>query len=100
MKKIREVEKKVKELLIKEPILRDSDTLLYCAFCEMVRPEVSQMSFSKVMLNIKELGLPTFASVGRARRKVQEKFPELKGSPEVTEFRYENFKMARAYSYT
>ena len=100
MKKIRDVEKKVRALLIKNPIYRDSDTLLYVAYCMEEKPEVRRMTFCEVMENLKELGLPTYESVGRSRRKIQEREPDLKGSKDVEEFRYENFKLAREYALT
>lgn len=62
----------VKAILLENPATRDDDMLLYGAFCakhNLVRPD---RTFYEVMANAKKWGLPSYESITRARRKVQE----------------------------
>ena len=56
------------------------------------------MPFAEVMEQYKYLGLPSFESVGRTRRKLQEKHPELLGSLRVQRLRARGEKAYRKYA--
>ena len=62
----------VRNILLEDPRTRDNDMLLYAVFCakyNFVRPEET---FYEVLTNSKEKNLPSYESITRARRKVQE----------------------------
>lgn len=71
---------KVEKLLRKYPELRDDDLLLYGAMCGNANRIVWHLPFGKVITNHKEYKLPSYESVTRARRKLQECIPELRGN--------------------
>lgn len=98
MRKIRSTEAVVKQILISNPSTRNSDTILYAAVCEKINPIACNLSFSTVMAKREEFGFPKYDTVGRARRKLQEEFEELRASEEVTNERYENWKAVRDYA--
>lgn len=73
----------LKELVVNiletNPITRDSDDKLYVEVCKAKNKNISHCSFESFMLHRKEYGVPSYASVGRARRKAQEERPDLIG---------------------
>lgn len=58
---------------------RDDDMLLYAIFLHMNKIVTTDEKFFDVMSKAKERGIPSYESVTRARRKVQEKEPDLRG---------------------
>lgn len=76
MAKLRIYEPIVKEVLNEYPQARVDDFFLYVAvlnyFCNTHEPLVD------LFLNHTEKGIPGFESITRCRRKLQEKFPELR----------------------
>ena len=62
----------VKAILLENPATRDDDMLLYGAFCLKHNLVAPNTDFYSVMANAKKWGLPSYESVTRARRKVQE----------------------------
>lgn len=71
---------RVKSMLTWEPATRDDDMLLYARFCYKYGYVKQSSEFMTVMTNAKKLGLPSYESITRARRKVQEKEPSLVGT--------------------
>ena len=71
---------KVKAMLIQIPETRDDDMLLYAKFCYQNGYVNDFTYFMSAMCNAKKNGLPSFESITRARRKVQEQCPELVGT--------------------
>lgn len=75
MARITKVQPIVYEALITRPETRTDD---YILVLEVYKHFISvEMSFNTVLEHHIELGLPSFASIVRARRKLQEKYPEL-----------------------
>jgi len=66
--------------------------------CNTCLKDAGAMSFAEVMEQYKYLGLPSFESVGRTRRKLQAKYPELAGSARVRQLRAEGEKAYRKYA--
>lgn len=69
----------VRSILIENSKTRDDDMYLYSVFCAkfyLIKPDET---FYQVMLTAKSRGLPSYESISRARRKVQEKEPDLSG---------------------
>lgn len=72
MSKLKNLENIVTRILEKVQKTREDDFLLtLSAYC-IINPQIKSMSFVDVMQQHKELGLPSFESVTRCRRKVQE----------------------------
>lgn len=69
---------KVKVLLRNCPELRDNDDLLYIRMAEDLG--LNNMTFGTVFTNRKELGLPPFETVRRARQKAQAEDETLRGN--------------------
>lgn len=89
------LQSKVEDMLAQYPICRDSDRILISAiYSTYYGVDVKHESFTDVMMRD---NLPSFDSIGRARRKAQEEYPELRGSAESQERRKENEKRVLAY---
>ena len=69
----------VRKILLENPATRDDDMLLYGAFCAKFNLVSPDANFYEVMSTAKRNGLPSYESVTRARRKVQELEPYLGG---------------------
>jgi len=82
IKKMKLLKNTVKEVLEDHPQTRSNDFLLIRYVLGRVKPETLIMTFSRVMLYAKEMELPSFASITRARRVVFKQYPEL--CPEET----------------
>lgn len=104
MKKLLNITKVVKEILEERPSTRDDDNLLWL---EVLRAAVrdwkygskmTDLTLAYVLTSIHRLGLPSFASVSRARRKLQEKYPELRGTRTTQEKRKEREAVYEEYA--
>ena len=74
------VRDKVKHILELVPAARDSDKILWLAYNERftdIELHIGKMSSFRAWLLSNDV--PTFESLSRARRKVQELYPELQG---------------------
>ena len=97
MKDIFKISDIVKTVLREEPYTRESDTALYLAVCKRINPDACNMSFSTVFEHRKELGIPNMETVRRSRQNLQSKYESLRASEEVTNGRFENWKVVREY---
>lgn len=88
----------VKGILEHDPDTRNSDEYLYLKVCEKVSGMCLNLPFWKVFLNRKTYGLPSYETVGRVRRKLQETHPELAGSSTVEAQRMLNEEVFRDYA--
>jgi hypothetical protein len=81
---------------------RNSDTILYLEvlreLCAKKGIDVDTMTVPTLLNNLRTLHLPTSESVGRARRKLQNKFPELRADDDVEAFRELNEEDMRRYA--
>lgn len=93
-----DTERVVEELLTTYPDTRDNDPLLYLMVCKLHSPHIAKLPLERVLLERKELGIPSYTSVGRARRKLQSEREELRATSEVIDGRYENWKEFREYA--
>lgn len=88
MNKLYKVEELVEKVLREYPDSRnDNFILIYRVYREINEDLVLRELFFQVMLYHKEYELPSFESITRARRKLQNKYPELKPTKEVQELR-------------
>lgn len=67
----------VRIILEHDAMARNSDDYLYSMVCKRLVPECANAPFCTVISNRKRWNLPSYDSVGRTRRKLQEKYPEL-----------------------
>ncbi len=71
---------KVKAVLERDQRARDDDFILYLDICKTyTNVPVWAMSFEDALVNHVFHGLPSYESITRARRKMQEQHPELRG---------------------
>lgn len=98
--KIDNVENLVKQALIKNKSARDDDHLLYIEVVYIIDPGLVNVNFVMNFKNARQLGLPPFESVSRARRKLQEKYPELRATTKVENARKEKQMEFEEYSKT
>lgn len=75
---VRQTAELVKSILEKHPFSRDDDYILYGYVMNEYGYSVGT-GFSEVAKLIKEKSLPAMITVWRARRKVMELYPELRG---------------------
>ncbi len=64
-------------VLLKNKQTRKDDFILVLEVIREYCPSLIEMKIKDIMLEHKELGLPSFESITRARRKVQKEHPEL-----------------------
>lgn len=69
----------VKSVMERYPDTRDDDMKLYAIIVHKKTGMSSQVGFYEAMYNHSRYGLPSYESVTRARRKVQEKEESLRG---------------------
>ncbi len=90
--------KLVLSILIENKQARNSDNHLFYLVGKNILSEkgidIDNIGFKELMLSLKEYGLPQFETVVRARRKLQQQFPELSGNEQVSMARLAN---AEAY---
>ena len=98
MRNLKTIEKKVRAVLEKNEDARNDDMVLYLALCNVCLKDAGAMPLAEIMTQHKYLGLPSFESVGRTRRKLQAKYPELVGNARVRRLRAEGEKAYRKYA--
>lgn len=87
MESLKKTEDIVKRLLETYPETRSSDDVLYARVCEYVCKTVGELPFPVVLMHRKKLGIPSYKSVERSRRKLQGAFPELCANADIEAFR-------------
>lgn len=75
---LKRIEDRVERLLEEYPEARKDDWVLYGAYLEDYTGVRKDITFGEIVLEHKGLKLPSFASITRARRKVQARRPDLK----------------------
>lgn len=95
MARIKTIEPLVYRALTDNPLTRTDDFILVL---EVLKNKVTEeMTLKTVLEHHTELGIPSFASIMRTRRKLQEKYPELKNKA-TAEMRAEAEKDFREYA--
>ena len=75
--KLKNLEKIVEEIIRNDELARKDDCYLILKVVEKTYPNELGKKFTDVMFNAKSKGI-NFESITRCRRKLQEKYPELK----------------------
>lgn len=95
MKKINIIESRLKEILGQIPKTRENDELLYSIYIE----KYHDIQFSReIFINYKDYKLPSFKTIERARRKIQNNQNCYLASEEFSEKRREAEQKFREYS--
>ena len=71
------LENVVYTVLYKNELTRKDDFILVLEVIREYCPSLIEMKVKDIMVEHKELGLPSFESITRARRKIQKEHPEL-----------------------
>lgn len=83
MNEITQIARKVKAILERDTAARDDDYLLYYLIVEDYDEKMGlgllNITLGQFLTTREYMGLPAIDTIGRARRKVQEEFPELRG---------------------
>ena len=90
MRDLYRIQDLVQDILTKDEKARNSDTYLYHEVCKRVNGEVLTVPFGAVLNDFNSYKVPNIESVGRARRKLQAQFPDLRPKKAVEEKRLEN----------
>ena len=96
MQKLIKVEEVVEQILRQDKYSRNNDIYLILKYITKVYPYEVGKRFEEAMTNVSKKGL-SFESITRARRKIQNKYPELKND-KVANFRDKKQKDYIAYS--
>lgn len=98
-KEMTQLQERVRSILLTDERTRNSDDRLYIAIVNQICGEKeidpSSISISKFFTTRKEYGFPSYESVGRARRKLQEHDESLRADEKVEQariLRAEDFK--------
>ena len=98
MRDLYRIQDLVQDILEKDADARNSDTYLYHEVCKRVNKEVLSVPFGAVLNDFNSYKVPNIESVGRARRKLQAQFPDLKATKLVADGRLERQIMFEEYS--
>ena len=98
MKSMQKIERLVQYSLMTSPKARDDDFLLVCMVYTDLNETTRYKNFEYVMMNHKLLGLPSFESITRARRKLQSRHPELCSSKRQEKIRAAREQVFRDYA--
>lgn len=98
MRNLKTIEGKVKSILEKDEEARNDDMTLYLKVCNACLKGTGAMPLAEIMTQHKYLGLPSFESVSRTRRKLQAKYPELTGNHQAQRLRATGEKAYRKYA--
>jgi hypothetical protein len=92
----------VRVIMLADPKTRSNDCLLYIRLIDQLgrKHQIDYLHMPMILFyeQLPSLDVPTIETVGRCRRKLQEKHPELKANAEVTAFRAEREEQFRAYA--
>lgn len=94
MAKVNVIETRVKEILENSPATRENDNLLCVTYLE----EYHYVDFNKqTFIDYERYGLPSFKSIERSRRKIQNEEGKYKSSETIEEGRKEAEKQFQDY---
>jgi hypothetical protein len=77
VEKLKKLENVIKPILENQPQTREDDFLLYAEVIKEYYPDLLNITTGTFLVSHKFLNVPNIKSVERARRKIQEKHPEL-----------------------
>lgn len=77
----------VKIILTNNIEARGDDFILIAEVYDMLRPEIRGLTLEYILRHHKEYKLPSFSSIVRARRKIQEIYPDLLPNKNIKDIR-------------
>ena len=86
----------VHETLKEDEAARNCDNYLYLQVAKRINYEAITQPFFSVVINLPKYGLPSFETIGRLRRKVQEEHPDLMAAEQIEMFRTDNEEVFKA----
>ena len=98
MRYLKSIEGKVRTILERNQDARNDDMVLYLVLCNACLKDAGALPLAEIMTQYKYLGIPSFESVSRTRRKLQAKHPELAGSRHAQKLRATGEKAYRKYA--
>lgn len=98
MDDLKKLEYKVYQMLQKDEDCRNSDNLLYLTYLKDEGIDVKKISIDSFYSFFADYGVARFESVARARRKIQELYPDLRACEDVRKWRKENETEFREYA--
>lgn len=98
MSKLKKIETNVLAVLLKYPESRGNDFVLYANYIKENKAELTDAGLIYALLHAKEIGLPSYESVTRARRKIQQHNPQLRPPEKAAAAREEKEKQYRSYA--
>lgn len=102
IKELKTIHNLVKNILEEHPQARNSDNILYYHVIKHIGAQkginIDSMSLPIFLLNMKAYHLPSIETVGRARRKIVEQYPDLAGDKKVEDARRDNEDTFRHYA--
>lgn len=98
MDDIGKIESVVLDILQSDAQARNSDDYLYLKVCQRYDANIISVPLGIVLSEFKSYNVPKFASVTRARRKIQAQNPELKAADAVKTGRLEQETLFKEYA--
>lgn len=83
MKNLKCLELEVEKILLENEKARADDDYLYCVVLNKMGLSLSQITAKDFLLGYRKKGYPTLETIGRLRRKAQERNEELKPDADV-----------------
>lgn len=100
MGKLKIIETNVYAILIKYPESRANDFVLYAMYLKEHNAELKDAGLIYALMKSKELGMPNYESITRARRKLQQHNPKLRPPAKTEIERAKKENQFRSYAYT
>lgn len=94
IEELRTIDGKVNYILLKHHDARDSDRVLLKEYVRLFVPEIYAIPFYDAVIDER---YPNTESLRRARQKLQQTFPELRGSKWAEDIRAENEEVYKDY---
>ncbi|MBQ3285428.1 MAG: hypothetical protein IJH40_07285 [Ruminococcus sp.] len=91
------IESLVADILNDLPATRSDDYILYREVCNRICPQAGALSLSTALERHKSLGMPSWETVSRCRRKIQERNPDLR-DPATAKVRAEEEQQYKEYA--
>jgi hypothetical protein len=96
MGRLKVLENKVRKILVSYPETRNDDNVLIYQYLKEYH-DIDLISVKDLFLNGRKLGIPSFESITRCRRKIQEHSPYLRCTEKIDKIRYTHTLKIRDY---
>lgn len=98
MGRLKKIETNVLAVMLKYPESRGNDFVLYAMYIKENRSELKDVGLIYALMEAKKLGMPSYESITRARRKIQQHNPQLRPPEKTAAARQEKEKQFRSYA--